>query len=67
MNDEQQILKDMKAWIMKGFGFTKLRPYAEFLDAVLGNETWLPVFQKYQTAIAELYEELRAADYVRRP
>ncbi|WP_286078839.1 hypothetical protein [Faecalibaculum rodentium] len=67
MNNETQILKDMKEWVMHGFGLMKLRPYCEFLDAVLGNDQWLPVYEKYQTTFAELYEEMRAAGYVRRP
>ena len=52
---------------MHGFGLRKLRPYCEFLDAVLVNDQWLPVYEKYQTTFAELYEEMRAAGYVRRP
>ncbi len=63
MNNETQILKDMKEWVMHGFGLMKLRPYCEFLDAVLANDQWL----KYQTTFAELYEEMQAAGYVRRP
>ena len=35
MNNETQILKDMKEWVMHGFGLMKLRPYCEFLAAGL--------------------------------
>lgn len=53
MNNETQILKDMKEWVMHGFGLMKLRPYCEFLDAVLANDQWLPVYEKYQTTFAD--------------